>query len=107
MSLRDERASKSYYILALGASSNESDIETNRTLSFFPFAVRPSKAREYEITLYHDPNHDPDPYGFGLRVVGTTTGERQIQCARVLWICPGGPAERGGVRVGDRVSCYS
>jgi predicted metalloprotease with PDZ domain len=28
-------------------------------------------------------------------------------CARVLWISPGGPAHRAGIKVGDRVSPVS
>lgn len=51
--------------------------------------------REYQITLYCDSH---SPYGFGLRVVGAEGGY-----ARVLWICPGGPAEQAGIRVGDKV----
>lgn len=52
---------------------------------------------------------DQDPYGFGLRVVGLQLqGDQQNQvpvqlCARVLWISPGGPAFRAGVKVGDKV----
>ena len=71
----------------------------------FPFPVRP--VREYQLTLYADPPdpHDPASYdlGFGLRVVGAAYGERGLNCARVLWVLPNGPAERAGVRVGDRV----
>ncbi|XP_059089907.1 uncharacterized protein LOC131885769 isoform X2 [Tigriopus californicus] len=51
--------------------------------------------REYQITLYCDSH---SPYGFGLRVVGAEGGY-----ARVLWICPGGPAEQAGIRVGDKI----
>ncbi len=57
-------------------------------------------SRENKLTLYADPG---DQYGFGLRVVAATTGERQLPCARVLWTCPGGPADSAGVRVGDKV----
>ncbi len=60
----------------------------------------PAPVREYQLTLYADPS---DQYGFGLRVVAATTGERQIPCARVLWTCPGGAADAAGVRVGDKV----
>ena len=70
--------------------------------------------REYQVSLYQDDTRDP--YGFGLRVVGTGPaagqGQQQQQqqqqgesaCARVLWIAPGGPAHRAGIKVGDRVS---
>lgn len=65
----------------------------------------PSNTRQ--LTLYR--NDDQDPYGFGLRVVGQQLqGEQpnqaQLQlCARVLWISPAGPAQRAGVKVGDKV----
>ena len=66
---------------------------------------RVPKIREYQVTLYHDDG--TDPYGFGLRVVGTTISDgntgNEFSCARVLWVCPAGAAERGGIKVGDKV----
>jgi hypothetical protein len=54
---------------------------------------------------------DQDPYGFGLRVVGQQIpADPQLQqqqqqlFARVLWISPGGPAHRAGIKVGDKVT---
>ena len=41
-----------------------------------------------------------DPYRFGLRVVGVV---QDTPCARVLWLYPGGAAERAGIAVGDKV----
>jgi hypothetical protein len=38
---------------------------------------------------------------FGLRVVGVG---QEYPCARVLWLFPGGAAERAGIMVGDKVS---
>ncbi len=72
-----------------------------------------------QISLYRI--DDQDPYGFGLRVVGQQLPvdpqlqqqqqqqQQQLQhlCARVLWISPGGPAHRAGIKVGDRVSPVS
>ncbi len=74
-----------------------------------------------QISLYRI--NDQDPYGFGLRVVGQQLPvdpqlqqqqlqqlqQQQLQhlCARVLWISPGGPAHRAGIKVGDRVSPVS
>ena len=57
---------------------------------------------------------EQDPYGFGLRVVGqqipVDPQQQQQQqpqlCARVLWISPGGPAQRAGIKVGDRVKKF-
>ena len=37
---------------------------------------------------------------FGLRVVGVG---QESPCARVLWLFPGGAAERAGITVGDKV----
>ena len=63
-----------------------------------------------QISLYRV--DEQDPYGFGLRVVGQQlpVDPQQLQqqqqqqlCARVLWISPGGPAQRAGIKVGDRV----
>ena len=62
-----------------------------------------------QISLYRV--DEQDPYGFGLRVVGqqipVDPQQQQQQqpqlCARVLWISPGGPAQRAGIKVGDRV----
>ena len=58
--------------------------------------------REYQTSIYQDDARDP--YGFGMRVVGTTSSAGNNACARVLWIAPGGPAYRAGIKVGDRVS---
>lgn len=57
--------------------------------------------REYQANIYQDDSRDP--YGFGMRVVGTTSSAGDSACARVLWIAPGGPAYRAGIKVGDRV----
>ena len=40
---------------------------------------------------------------FGLRVVGVAS-EDCGHGAKVLWVLPGGAAERAGLRVGDKVS---
>jgi C-terminal processing protease CtpA/Prc len=52
-----------------------------------------------QITLYNQQGSNGE-YGFGLRVVGQ---QEQPITARVLWISQGGPAQRGGISVGDRI----
>ena len=66
------------------------------------------------MTLYqNEASRQQGVYGFGLRVVGAkcqmppspaAAAGAVEQVARVLWIAPGGPAQRAGIKVGDRVS---
>ncbi|XP_040569122.1 uncharacterized protein [Lepeophtheirus salmonis] len=63
----------------------------------------PSMQNTATITLYQTPH---DPYGFGLRVVGApfqNSRKNELVVARVLWLCPGGPAQRAGIQVGDKI----
>lgn len=42
--------------------------------------------------------------GFGMRVVGGKTGADGRLFAYIVWTVPGGPAEKGGLQQGDKVS---
>lgn len=42
--------------------------------------------------------------GFGMRVVGGKTGTDGRLFAYIVWTVPGGPAEKGGLQQGDKVS---
>lgn len=41
-----------------------------------------------------------------MRVVGGKTGADGRLFAYIVWTVPGGPAEKGGLQQGDKVSCY-
>lgn len=45
--------------------------------------------------------------GFGMRVVGGKTGSDGRLFAYIVWTVPGGPAEKGGLQQGDKVSVIS
>ena len=45
--------------------------------------------------------------GFGMRVVGGKTGNDGRLFAYIVWTVPGGPAEKGGLQQGDKVSPLS
>lgn len=44
--------------------------------------------------------------GFGMRVVGGKVGPDGRLFAYIVWTVPGGPAEKGGLQQGDKVSKY-
>lgn len=42
--------------------------------------------------------------GFGMRVVGGKPRSDGRSFAYIVWTVPGGPAEKGGLKQGDKVS---
>lgn len=47
---------------------------------------------------------DVSARGFGMRVVGGKPRSDGRSFAYIVWTVPGGPAEKGGLKQGDKVS---